>query len=531
MLWPITTRCWYGIGLAVRVSSACLVLLAVSLVPRLGPFVGAAFLHDEVRDITQTDRYRHALWGIVVANQSTGEILFQQNGSQFFAAGSTAKLFSTAVALDELGPDYRFVTPVYRTGKITVHGRLRGNLILRAVGDPNLSGRVNDSGHLAYSNRDHIYSGTTNAAYLPNADPLSGLEDLAVQIAAAGIREVSDVLVDDRLFDHSRGAGTGPSEITPIVVNDNVVDIEVIPSEEVGSPAQIYVSPTTPYLRFDCQVQTIEPKGVPWILAREVSPDRFEIEGQTPQGRKPVLRMAEVDDPARFARALLIQRLQDHGIRVARSIVAPMARELLPPVAQYQRMPVIARHISPPFSEAIRVILKVSHNLHANMLPFLIAARNNNRSPGAGLRAEDEFLDRAGVGRKGVSLGDGSGAAGALVTPEAVVAFLRAMSNRPDFPFYHDALPILGIDGTLANAVGYDDPARGKIYAKTGTMFAFNYGRLQLTKGMAGYMTAASGSKLVFAIYVTNIPIQPSRDRLSHLQVLAKLAGVFYSSF
>ncbi len=532
MLWPITTRRWYGSALAVRVSSTwCLFLLAVSLVHRLGPFVGATFLRNEVGDVTQTDRYRDALWGIVVADQSTGEILFQENSNQFFAAGSTAKLFSTAVALDELGPDYRFVTRVYRTGKIRAHRRLLGNLILRAVGDPNLSGRVNDSGHLAYSNRDHIYSGTSNAAYLPNADPLSGLEDLAVQIAAAGIRGVSDVLVDDRLFDHLRGAGTGPSKITPIVVNDNVVDVEVIPSEEVGSPAQVYVSPTTPYLQFDCRVRTVEPNGVPWILVREVSPDRFEIKGQIPQGRKPLLRIAEVDDPARFARALLIQRLQDHGIRVARSIVAPMARELLPPVAQYRRMPVIARHMSPPFSEAIRVILKVSHNLHANMLPLLIAARNNDRSLGAGLRAEREFLDRAGIDREGVSFGDGSGAAGALVTPEAVVAFLRAMSNRPNFHFYHDALPILGIDGTLAHAVGCDDPARGKIYAKTGTMFSVNRGHRLMSKGMAGYMTAASGRKLVFAIYLRNIPIQRSPDRLSHQQVLAKLAGVFYSSF
>ena len=532
MLWPITTRGWLGPALAVRVSSVwCVALLVVTLGYRLRPFVGAVFLRDEVGEVTQMSRYQHALWGIVVADQSTGQILFQENGDQFFAAGSTAKLFSTAVALDQFGPSYRFVTPVYRSGKVAAHGRLQGNLILRAVGDPNLSGRLNNAGHLAYSNTDHIYSATTDSAYLPNADPLSGLEDLVAQIAAAGIREVNDVLVDDRLFDHVRGSGSGPSTITPIVVNDNVVDIEVVPSEDVGSPAQVYVNPTTPYLQYDYRVRTVEANQIPWILVRQVSPDRFEIKGQIPQGRKPLLRIAEVEDPAKFARALLIQRLQDHGIRVARSMVAPMARELLPPVAQYRRMPVVARHMSPPFSEAIRVILKVSHNLHANMLPLLVAARNNNRSLGAGLQAEREFLDREGVDRAGVSFGDGSGAAGALVTPQAVVAFLLAMSKSANFAFYHDALPVLGIDGTLAHVLGRDDPARGKICAKTGTTFSFHHNHLLLTKAMVGYMTAASGRNLVFAIYVKNIPIKRRRDRFGHESVLAKVGGIFYSRF
>lgn len=493
--------------------------------------VDAVYLRDEVSEVTDTDRYRQSVWGIVVADQASGKILFQENSNDFFTPGSTAKLFSTAAALDKFGPDYRFVTPVYRTGKIEAHGRLQGNLILRAVGDPNLGGRVDASGHLAFSNTDHIYSGATDSAYLPNAQPLTGLEDLAEQIAAAGISRVNDVLVDDRLFDHVQGKGTGPSTITPIVVNDNVVDVEVIPSERVGSLAQIYVSPTTPYFSFNCRVRTVAPDQIPWILVRAISPERFEIRGQTPLGRKPLLRIAEVEDPARFARALLIERLQDHGIQVARSILAPMGRDLLPPIAQYRRLPVVAQHTSPPFFETIRVILKVSHNLHADMLPLLIAAQDSDPSLSAGLKAERLFLKRAGVDREEISFRDGSGAASARVTPQAVVAFLRAMSDGPYFAYYHDALPDLGIDGTLAHAVGVDSLARGKIYAKTGTAFAFNYGHLVMTKAMAGYMTAASGRKLVFAIYIRNIPARRRRDRIGHELVLAKLAEIFYSNF
>jgi serine-type D-Ala-D-Ala carboxypeptidase/endopeptidase (penicillin-binding protein 4) len=529
MIWPITIR---GMSWAAKARGTyCLMLLTVVLLPRLKPVAAAVFLRDQVGDVTQAKRYQHAVWGIIVADRSTGETLFQENSDQFFAPGSTAKLFSTAVAQEEFGPHYQFVTPVYRTGRLQAHGRLQGNLILRAVGDPNLGGRVDPSGHLTYSNIDHIYARATDAASLPNADPLSGLEDLAVQVAEAGIRQVTDVLVDDRLFDEVSGKGTGPSRVTPIVVNDNVVDVEVIPAAQVGSPAQVYVSPSVPYLQFDCRVRTVDTGAVPWILVREVSPDHFLVKGQIPWDRKPLLRIAEVDDTSRFARALLIERLEDHGIRVERSILAPVARHRLPPIEEYRRMPVVARHVSPPISEAIRVILKVSHNLHANMLPLLVAARNGKRSLKAGLRLEREFLERAEVSPEDVSLADGSGGARSRVTPRAVIALLRAMSRSPNFQFYRDALPILGTDGTLAHAVGHDSPARGKIYAKTGTAFSYGGKRLVMTKAMVGYMTAASGRELVFAIYVRNIPLRWHRDRLGHEQVLAKLAEIFYLNF
>ena len=48
------------------------------------------------------------------------------------------------------------------------------------------------------------------------------------------------------------------------------------------------------------------------------------------------------------------------------------------------------------------------------------------------------------------------------------------MAGRKDFAAYHDALPILGVDGTSADHVPLSSPVRGKVYAKTGTIVYYD---------------------------------------------------------
>ena len=81
------------------------------------------------------------------------------NADTLMVPASTTKLFSTAAALDALGPDYRFTTPVYRTGSLSADGTLAGDLILVASGDLTMGGRTNFEGHIAITDSDH---GDTN---------------------------------------------------------------------------------------------------------------------------------------------------------------------------------------------------------------------------------------------------------------------------------------------------------------------------------------------------------------------------------
>ncbi|MGH9827001.1 MAG: D-alanyl-D-alanine carboxypeptidase/D-alanyl-D-alanine endopeptidase, partial [Blastocatellia bacterium] len=417
-----------------RKSCARMVALAIFLSMYTAPASNAQSesMARKISSLIAMDAYRHANWGVVVADQNTGESLYEFNADKLFAPASTTKLFTVAAALDVLGPEFKFTTPLYRTGEFK-EGKLHGDLILRASGDPNLSGRIDSQGHLSYTNEDHIYADFSGNAILTDTDPLSGIDDLARQVAAGGITQVHDVLIDDRLFEHESGSGSGPTLLTPVVLNDNLIDVTVTPSERAGTPATVSLRPQTEYAQFDIAVETVDRESSTEVTVEQVAPRRYSVRGRIAAGHKPFVKIAVVDDPAEFARTLLIERLKAHGVAVKRSIFAPMEKEALPGVGDYSKLSVVAQHVSPPFSEAAKVILKVSHNLGAGLLPLILASQKGQRTTEAGLGIEGEFLKRVGVEAESISFGGGAGGTRSdFVTPRSTVQLLLAMSKRPD---------------------------------------------------------------------------------------------------
>src|SRR5271167_3504677 len=93
----------------------------------------------EALDATHSER---AFWGILVADRDTGATLYEMNADHFFLPASNAKLFTTAMALTRLGPDFVFRTRVVADGAPDAEGRIHGTLRLVGGGDPNLSARA-----------------------------------------------------------------------------------------------------------------------------------------------------------------------------------------------------------------------------------------------------------------------------------------------------------------------------------------------------------------------------------------------------
>ncbi len=495
-------------------------------------------LKDQIASVINADEYRIASWGIAVADAATGEMIYELNGEKLFVPGSVTKLFSGAAALITLGADHRFVTPIHRRGAVNSDGVLSGDLILRASGDPDLSGRTNAQGHLEFTNHDHTYSGMYvsqgASAELTKTDALAGLDDLAQQIAASGLRHIRDVLIDERLFERHESGGSPPFQVTSIVVNDHLLDITVAPGNEVGGTAKIEIRPQTKFVNFDIDVKTSDAGQGSYVTVQKVAPNRYAVRGAIGKDKPPTVRTIEVDNAAEFARALLIERLQAHGVRVEASIYSTPKQDALPPESEYEKLPIVAKHTSSPFAESLKVILKVSHNNHAHMLPLLIAAQTGKRTHAAGMRAQGEALKSIGVETNLFSLGDGEGGdQGNQVSPRATIQLLRAMSTRPDYQVFHDALPTLGVDGTLAEAVEKTSPARGKVFAKTGTYVwgdALN-GRLLLRgKGLGGYMTTASGRKVLVTIFLNNVPMKAPVETNKHGAVLGKLCEIIFGA-
>ena len=491
---------------------------------------------ERVESVINAREYAGAHWGILVVDLATGRPVFERNPDQMFCPASVTKLFTTAAALADLGADYRFKTPVVRRGEVK-DGTLQGDLILVARGDLSLGGRTGPDGSLLFEDGDHSYGGGN----LVPCDPLAGLIHLAREVHASGIRAVTgDVLVDDRLFEPAVSTGSGPKQVSPILVNDNIIDVVVVPGGKIGEPAKVRFVPETAFAAADVRVETTaEGSGAAAIQVRAVGPRRFVVRGKIPLHHKPVMDTYEVDEPAAFARALFVETLRNRGVTV--SGASPLGDNLeakLPSKGETAALPMVAEYTSPPLREYLRVILKVSQNLHASTLPLIVAAHHGASTLDRGLKLEAEILEKLGVDVKTISFGGGAGGSRAdLATPRATVALLRAMANRPDFAAFDVALPILGRDGTLGKAVPPESPARGHAHAKTGSFWVDNplTGHPVLTsKALAGYLETASGKKLAFAFYVNDVPSQAIAPTVSEAasltgKKLGKLCEVFYN--
>jgi len=491
-----------------------LTLLCLSLLAP--PLSAADNLAGKIEALVNSPEYKGSRWGILVVDAETGKPVYAHNADMLFAPASVTKLYSCAAALAELGPDYRFETPVYQRGKV-VDGTLQGSLILVAKGDLTLGGRTDPAGKLAFRDNDHTYANwlSTKSA-LTDTDPLAGLKSLARQVKASGITRIEgDVLIDDRLFPRARGTGSGPDVLSPIVVNDNLLDFLITPGDKAGSPAHLEQRPKTDDYQVEAQVQTVAEGKKPAIRLEWTGPRRIKVSGHIPLGSKPLVRVLPIPDPAEFARLLFIRALRQEGIEVE---VKP--QDELPAPGDNAKLTRVAVFQSPPFSEAMKVILKVSHNLYASTLPLLLAVKHGKHTVAEGMRLQQKVLAELGVPVETISLESGAGGGnGDHVTPRATVELLLALAKRPDFPVFKAALPVLGVDGTLADMVASDSPARGAVQAKTGTYTDADLlnDRLYLrSKALAGYLTTRKGRPLVFAAFVNDVllprGIEPARE-------------------
>ena len=187
-------------------------------------------------DVLDKELYDHSTWGVYVEDEATDEVLVDHNGELLFVTGSIVKSLSTAGVLEAWGPDQTFATPVHRTGEVA-DGVLNGDLVLVASGgDFSFGLRDQADGTLRFATLPIVDHNEANAD-LPGTidlegDPWAALDSLAGQVKAAGINQVNDVAIDDRIFEAYRGWSDGV--IAPIWFNENLVDVTVTPGAAAG---------------------------------------------------------------------------------------------------------------------------------------------------------------------------------------------------------------------------------------------------------------------------------------------------------
>ncbi len=437
---------------------------------------------DEIRarELLQQSRL-----GVAIVHVASGEVVYEHSADEFFPPASAAKLLTCGGALLTLGSDFRFQTRVVTTSPIQ-RGIVRGDVVLVGAGDPNLSQRVRPGDRLAFKDNDHSYAGFHPSAAVPG-DPLTVVRNLARQIKAAGVRQISgSIVVDDGLFAESfdRFVGT----FGAVCVNDNLVDVMVTPGREVGDPVEFEVQPDSRMIEIRSAART-SPPGTKVELDLELRRGiaSFDLVGSVPHGSKPLLRVAAVRAPSEMAAHYLHEALRNVGVDVrGKTRVSGFGP------AVYSQYHVVARHTSPPLSETIRVILKVSQNVHATMLPPLIGALKGERGDRfEGFRIIRGELERRKFDLQGVAVRSGSGGDRAdRATPRWMASFLRRMAQQKEFPHFFSALAVAGSDGSLARSLDSSSLIE-RVHAKTGSLVyreALGGRWVYLAKTLCGYL-------------------------------------------
>jgi len=508
--------------------------------PHEGYAQDRATLEQRVGRIMARPEFAHSRFGIKFISADRGEVIYELNSQQLFVPGSTTKLLSAGTALELLGADYRFHTKIYRTGPITKDGTLKGDLVLVASGDLNLSNRIQPDGTLAFEDEDHSYGGPDSKGLA--GDPLQVIRELARQVAAKGIKKVKGrLLVDASLFpEGERELGTGVV-ISPVVVNDNVVDVVVSPGTAESAPAQIKIAPQTAYVSVINQATTgkADSKSSIKYENEKLNSDgtrSVALTGSIPLGGKPVMASYPVPEPSRYAVTVLAEALKAEGVTVALASPAE-SLDFKTLAAKYSAENVLAEHISLPLKEEVKVTLKVSQNLHASSIPYLLGAliaHKDQQIDQAGFDLEHEFLTKAGLDLRGAAQSDGAGG-NAYFSPDFMVHYLSYMSNQKDYDYFYRALPILGKDGTLVK-IQVNSPAAGHVHAKTGTYGAYDAlnKKLMVTgKGLAGYMDTADGKHLILALYVNMVSVpldDPEATQKIAGEALGEIAAAAYDA-
>lgn len=461
---------------------------------------GVAEFQKSVENILGGPAAQKAYFGLLIIDADTGRLVYALNADRFFTPASNTKLFTTVFALSTVGPDYRFRTTIETSGVLDSSGHLRGDLVLVGRGDPDFSNRK-----MPFDAKNPI-----------DGPPDKPLAEFADAVVAKGVKEIDgDIVADDSYFPYAPypegwAVGDEPfyygAPISAICLDDNSLDLKVAPGDHVGAPASISVEPWPGHDVYAYSVTTgATDSPVQFDVVEEPGPKPFLLRGSIPLGHVTVDEPLAMPNPAEYTAGVLQELLEARGVKItgeARAQHSPPPAEGMPldppppdPTTSAQENPaVLAQRDSPPLIEIVRVINKVSQNLHAELLLRTAAkVKTGVGSLAAGLNLEMSFLESAGVPEGDVDVDDGSGLSrGNLVTPRAVVALLQYARRQPWGDAFFATLPVAGLDGTLDNRMK-STPAEGRLEGKTGSV--------EHTQAMSGFATTLRGEHLLFSMF------------------------------
>ncbi|WP_190189829.1 D-alanyl-D-alanine carboxypeptidase/D-alanyl-D-alanine endopeptidase [Streptomyces minutiscleroticus] len=448
-------------------------------------------LPEAIDTVLGDSRMEGGAASVVVADAATGDVLYGRQPASRLMPASNTKLATSAAAMDVLGPGYRFTTDVLADGRR--HGSvLAGDLYLRGTGDPTLLARDCDR--------------------------------LAAAVAGAGIERVTGRLVaDDTRFDDRRlgrswaaddesayySAPISALSVAPDTDYDTgSVIVRVEPGAEAGRRPRVTVTPPNDHVRVDVRATTVAEGGEDALtIEREHGGNTVTVSGTTPVGGSGAKEWISVWEPTGYAAAVFRDALAAHGVRVT----GPTRTGRAAPATARR----LASHASMPLKDLLVPFMKLSNNMHAEVLTKAMGYETAGEGGWpAGLAAIGAYLKGVGIDTGGLRQVDGSGLSRMdNFTAGQFAELLRAVRDEPWYADWYRSLPVACdpermTGGTLRSRM-CGTPAALNARAKTGSLTG--------ASALSGYVTDAGGRELVFSIVLNNYlaaSVKPLEDAI-----------------
>lgn len=445
-----------------------------------------------------------ARWGVFVMSTKDGRLIASRNSDRLFTPASNMKIYTTAVALDLLGPDYHWRTSVYADKQPDAGGVIEGNVTLYGRGAPDL-------------------------------DSQQGLKSLADQLYQRGVRRVSGSVVGDDSYFRSELYGLGwqwndlqwyfGAEPSALTINENSVELTISPASKTGAAATLTLSHEGNYLHLSNRTATVAPDAPTTLgINRGLSDRELVVWGDFPVSGRPFSAFLSVPKPALWAATLFREALIARGIKVEGEARSQDGRVAERDKFDAQKAIELGQANSAALADIVRHTNKASDNLYAELILRTLGKERGSSAPDPDARknrsrGDDEagsavvraWLSNQSVATDGLAFWDGSGLSRLdLVTPEATARLLTAMVRSNAATQFHDSLPIAGRDGTLQGRLSR---LNGRIVAKTGT--------LTYDHSLSGYAVTPDGEVLAFSIFCND-----ASGRANPVRLIDQIAGL-----
>ena len=454
--------------------SRLLVLIAVMFVS--SGSVPPRSVVDRIDEILAGTHARSAFWGVHIQDLSTGRVVYTRNVDKTLVPASNQKLLTTAVALDALGPDYRYETTLHFKGEIG-GSVMRGDLILEGSGDPTFASK--------------------------EVKGIHPLEEWAEKLAGLGVTRIEGRIIgDDNVFDDQPYAEgwdlsfVATESFAPassgLSARDNVVVVQ-IESSRVGAQPVLTDKPAG---FLDIQNEAITSarrRGRSIRVNRKLGTESVSVKGSVPRiYRRSVV--IPVSNPTKFALHTFRNYLEEAGIEVVADLTD--IDDIQTSIDYKNAAPLFVYH-SPPMSQILVQINKESNNFYAEQV---FRTFGWGGSVEGGERRVRDFLKKANISRAGVAIRDGSGLSRKnMLTTETIGDLLAYMQRHSAWEVFKNSLPRGGEAETTL-----DHRLRGvPVYAKTGS--------LEYVRSLSGYTTTADGRLIAFSLIANNYTVPSYR--------------------